>query len=138
MISAPPYFLLMFTLLCVLQFSDIRLKAAELGICTFTGQWEDIKSNTRWLPKTYALFVILFFPTIPLFFKRKKQKNTSFRLLILFLLLIYGRLRILLSSLRILQGPSALETWKRYLRHFRCHIIGLFWPVTTVVLSLAC
>ncbi|XP_050210628.1 protein HESO1 [Mercurialis annua] len=41
----------------LLKFSAIHSKAAELGICTFTGQWQDIKSTMRWLPKTYALFV---------------------------------------------------------------------------------
>ncbi|KAF2318885.1 hypothetical protein GH714_011444 [Hevea brasiliensis] len=39
------------------KFSDIRSKAAELGICPFTGQWQEISSNMRWLPKTYALFI---------------------------------------------------------------------------------
>lgn len=39
------------------KFSDINSKAAELGICTFTGQWQDIKSNMRWLPRTYAIFI---------------------------------------------------------------------------------
>jgi hypothetical protein len=42
-----------------LQFYDISSKATELGICPFTGKWEEIRSNTRWLPRTYALFVIL-------------------------------------------------------------------------------
>lgn len=41
-----------------MQFSDISSKASELGICTYTGQWLEIESNTRWLPKTYAIFVI--------------------------------------------------------------------------------
>ncbi|XP_018483677.1 protein HESO1 [Raphanus sativus] len=39
------------------KFSDINLKAGELGVCTFTGRWENISNNTRWLPKTYSLFV---------------------------------------------------------------------------------
>ncbi|BFG22726.1 hypothetical protein CerSpe_090000 [Prunus speciosa] len=39
------------------KFSDISLKASELGICTYTGQWQAIKSNMRWLPQTYALFI---------------------------------------------------------------------------------
>ncbi|XP_048326001.1 protein HESO1 [Ziziphus jujuba] len=39
------------------KFSDISLKASNLGICTYRGQWEYIESNTRWLPKTYAIFV---------------------------------------------------------------------------------
>ncbi|EEF38140.1 zinc finger protein, putative [Ricinus communis] len=39
------------------KFSGISLKAADLGICTFTGQWLDIRSTMRWLPKTYALFI---------------------------------------------------------------------------------
>ncbi|KAJ6892108.1 hypothetical protein NC651_025333 [Populus alba x Populus x berolinensis] len=41
------------------KFHDISSKATELGICPFTGKWEEIRSNTRWLPRTYALFVIL-------------------------------------------------------------------------------
>ncbi|GAV70323.1 hypothetical protein CFOL_v3_13821 [Cephalotus follicularis] len=39
------------------KFSDIRLRGSELGICTFTGKWEEIRSNMRWLPKTYAIFI---------------------------------------------------------------------------------
>ncbi|XP_065872244.1 protein HESO1 [Euphorbia lathyris] len=39
------------------KFSDIRSKAADLGICTFTGEWQDIRSTMRWLPKTYAIFI---------------------------------------------------------------------------------
>ncbi|KAJ8765881.1 hypothetical protein K2173_020397 [Erythroxylum novogranatense] len=39
------------------KFSDIHLKSKELGICPFTGQWEDVKSNMRWLPRTYSLFI---------------------------------------------------------------------------------
>ncbi|KAA8539492.1 hypothetical protein F0562_026184 [Nyssa sinensis] len=39
------------------KFSDISLRASEQGICPYTGQWEDIASNMRWLPKTYTLFV---------------------------------------------------------------------------------
>uniref|UniRef100_A0A2N9F2R0 Uncharacterized protein n=1 Tax=Fagus sylvatica TaxID=28930 RepID=A0A2N9F2R0_FAGSY len=31
--------------------------ASDLGICTYTGKWEYIRSNMRWLPKTYAIFV---------------------------------------------------------------------------------
>ncbi|XP_023639489.1 protein HESO1 isoform X1 [Capsella rubella] len=39
------------------KFSDINVKAQELGVCPFTGRWENISSNSRWLPKTYSLFV---------------------------------------------------------------------------------
>ncbi|KAA8534175.1 hypothetical protein F0562_031632 [Nyssa sinensis] len=39
------------------KFSNIGLRASVQGICPYTGQWEDISSNMRWLPKTYALFV---------------------------------------------------------------------------------
>ncbi|KAG5552641.1 hypothetical protein RHGRI_010661 [Rhododendron griersonianum] len=35
---------------------DISLRALEQGICLYTGQWEPIDSNMRWLPKTNALF----------------------------------------------------------------------------------
>ncbi|XP_068315400.1 protein HESO1 [Pyrus communis] len=40
------------------KFSDISTRASEFGICTYTGQWHAIESNTRWLPKTsYSLFI---------------------------------------------------------------------------------
>ncbi|CAI0411209.1 unnamed protein product [Linum tenue] len=39
------------------QFSTISLKARDFGICPFTGQWEEIKNNTRWFPRTFALYV---------------------------------------------------------------------------------
>ncbi|KAJ7964566.1 protein HESO1-like isoform X1 [Quillaja saponaria] len=39
------------------KFSNIRTMASELGICPYTGQWEEIKSNMRWRSKTYAIFV---------------------------------------------------------------------------------
>ncbi|KAK4579256.1 hypothetical protein RGQ29_029080 [Quercus rubra] len=39
------------------KFSDIGLRASELGICPYTGKWEYIRSNMRWLPKTYAIFI---------------------------------------------------------------------------------
>ncbi|KAK8671781.1 hypothetical protein V6N13_038366 [Hibiscus sabdariffa] len=41
----------------IAKFSDINLRAAELGICPFTGQWENIANNMRWLPRTYAIFI---------------------------------------------------------------------------------
>lgn len=37
------------------KFSNISLRASELGICPYTGQWEYIRR--RLLPKTYALFI---------------------------------------------------------------------------------
>ncbi|KAF2296109.1 hypothetical protein GH714_036175 [Hevea brasiliensis] len=39
------------------KFSNISTKAVKLGICTFTGQWQDMRSIMRWLPKTYPLFI---------------------------------------------------------------------------------
>ncbi|KAK9186553.1 hypothetical protein WN944_017941 [Citrus x changshan-huyou] len=39
------------------KFSGLSLKASELGICPFTGQWEHIRSNTRWLPNNHPLFI---------------------------------------------------------------------------------
>ncbi|KAF8022095.1 hypothetical protein BT93_G2288 [Corymbia citriodora subsp. variegata] len=39
------------------KFSGLNLKAPELGICPYTGQWEEIKNNKRWMPQTYALFI---------------------------------------------------------------------------------
>ncbi|XVE99609.1 hypothetical protein REPUB_Repub03eG0215000 [Reevesia pubescens] len=41
----------------IAKFSDINLKASGMGICPFMGQWEYITSNTRWLPRTYAIFI---------------------------------------------------------------------------------
>ncbi|XVF23954.1 hypothetical protein REPUB_Repub13aG0084300 [Reevesia pubescens] len=41
----------------IAKFSDINLRASEMGICPFTGQWEYISSKTRWLPRTYAIFI---------------------------------------------------------------------------------
>ncbi|KAJ8443174.1 hypothetical protein Cgig2_005725 [Carnegiea gigantea] len=39
------------------KFSSINARAVDQGICTYTGQWEDISTNTRWQPRTYAIFV---------------------------------------------------------------------------------
>ncbi|KAK9913598.1 hypothetical protein M0R45_037409 [Rubus argutus] len=39
------------------KFSDIFRKAVGVGICTYSGKWEAIVSNMRWLPKTYCLMV---------------------------------------------------------------------------------
>ncbi|GAB2232621.1 hypothetical protein Droror1_Dr00011664 [Drosera rotundifolia] len=39
------------------KFSDIGQKAENHGICVYTGEWEAIKTNTRWLPKTYSIFI---------------------------------------------------------------------------------
>ncbi|MCD9644436.1 hypothetical protein HAX54_032650 [Datura stramonium] len=41
----------------IAKFCDISSKASAQGISPFTGQWEDIESNMRWLPKTYTIFV---------------------------------------------------------------------------------
>ncbi|XP_022764267.1 protein HESO1-like [Durio zibethinus] len=39
------------------KYSDINLKASEMVICPFTGQWEYITSNTSWSTRTYPVFV---------------------------------------------------------------------------------
>ncbi|CAL1374576.1 unnamed protein product [Linum trigynum] len=39
------------------KLSTISLKARDFGICPFTGQWEEINNNTRWFPRTFALYV---------------------------------------------------------------------------------
>ncbi|KAK1382217.1 TUTase domain-containing protein [Heracleum sosnowskyi] len=39
------------------KFSDIDERALEQGINPYSGQWEDIGSNTAWLPRTFALYV---------------------------------------------------------------------------------
>ncbi|CAN4101548.1 unnamed protein product [Withania somnifera] len=41
----------------IVKFCDISSKASALAISPFTGQWEDIESNLRWLPKTYTIFI---------------------------------------------------------------------------------
>ncbi|WMV33330.1 hypothetical protein MTR67_026715 [Solanum verrucosum] len=41
----------------IAKFCDISSRASAQGISPFTGQWEDIVSNMRWLPKTYTIFV---------------------------------------------------------------------------------
>jgi DNA polymerase sigma len=37
------------------KFCDISERAAEQGISTYSGQWEDISSNMTWQPRTYSL-----------------------------------------------------------------------------------
>ncbi|CAI8597269.1 unnamed protein product [Vicia faba] len=39
------------------KFAQIDSWAAEYGICTYTGQREQIENNMRWLPKTSAIYV---------------------------------------------------------------------------------
>ncbi|KAK9913597.1 hypothetical protein M0R45_037408 [Rubus argutus] len=39
------------------KFSDLVLKTRKSGICTYTGQWEDITSNMTWLPQTYTIMI---------------------------------------------------------------------------------
>lgn len=39
------------------KFSNVSTRAAHQGVCTYTGQWEDISTNTRWLPRTFAIFI---------------------------------------------------------------------------------
>ncbi|XP_061368950.1 protein HESO1-like isoform X2 [Gastrolobium bilobum] len=39
------------------KFAQMDSWGSELGICPYTGQWEQIKNNMRWLPKTYSIFV---------------------------------------------------------------------------------
>ncbi|KAK2441973.1 polynucleotide adenylyltransferase [Trifolium repens] len=41
----------------LIKFAQIDSWAAEIGICTYTGEWEQIKNNMRWLPKTSAILV---------------------------------------------------------------------------------
>ncbi|KAJ0045673.1 hypothetical protein Pint_06365 [Pistacia integerrima] len=41
----------------IAKFCAISSKASELGICPFTGRWELIESNMRWLPNNHALFI---------------------------------------------------------------------------------
>ncbi|XP_061343490.1 protein HESO1-like [Gastrolobium bilobum] len=39
------------------KFAQMDSWASQLGICPYTGQWEQIKNNMMWLPKTYAILV---------------------------------------------------------------------------------
>ncbi|CAN1798150.1 Protein HESO1 [Linum perenne] len=39
------------------KFSSIHVKAQDFGICTFTGQWEQIDNHPRWFPRNFALYV---------------------------------------------------------------------------------
>ncbi|CAL0334853.1 unnamed protein product [Lupinus luteus] len=41
----------------VRKFAQMSSWASELGLSPYNGQWEQIKNNMRWLPKTYAVFV---------------------------------------------------------------------------------
>lgn len=41
----------------VRKFAQMDSWAQQLGVCPYTGQWEQIEKNTTWLPKTYAIFV---------------------------------------------------------------------------------
>lgn len=41
----------------MVQFADINLIASELAICLFTGRYERIGSNMRWLPKRFSIIV---------------------------------------------------------------------------------
>ncbi|CAN1798151.1 Protein HESO1 [Linum perenne] len=43
--------------LSLVQFSSIHVKAQDFGICTFTGQWEQIDNHPRWFPRNFALYV---------------------------------------------------------------------------------
>ncbi|KAL9226623.1 hypothetical protein vseg_002413 [Gypsophila vaccaria] len=39
------------------KFLDISARTTEQGVCTYSGQWEDISTNTRWLPKTHPIII---------------------------------------------------------------------------------
>ncbi|KAH9617729.1 hypothetical protein KSS87_016648 [Heliosperma pusillum] len=39
------------------KFLDISTRTTEQGVCTYSGRWENISTNTRWLPRTYAIFI---------------------------------------------------------------------------------
>ncbi|XP_010262614.1 PREDICTED: protein HESO1 isoform X2 [Nelumbo nucifera] len=39
------------------EFSRINLIASEYAICTYTGQWEEITSNSKWMAKKYPLLI---------------------------------------------------------------------------------
>ncbi|GLT75455.1 hypothetical protein SLA2020_471780 [Shorea laevis] len=41
----------------IAKYRDINSKAHQLGIFPFTGQWESLSSNTRWLLRNKALFI---------------------------------------------------------------------------------
>ncbi|XP_074308218.1 protein HESO1-like [Silene latifolia] len=39
------------------KFLDISTRTEEQGICTYSGQWENVFMNTRWLPKTHPIII---------------------------------------------------------------------------------
>ncbi|KAF8010002.1 hypothetical protein BT93_J0860 [Corymbia citriodora subsp. variegata] len=39
------------------KFSDISWKARDHAICPYTGKWEALRSNTRWILQTNAIFI---------------------------------------------------------------------------------
>ncbi|XP_074287301.1 uncharacterized protein LOC141612427 [Silene latifolia] len=39
------------------KFLDISTRTTEQGVCTYSGRWENISTNTRWLPRTYTIFI---------------------------------------------------------------------------------
>lgn len=96
-----------------LQFSEINLKASELGICTFTGQWEYIANNMRWLPRTYAIFVRPS-PSLCVIFLQHftaLAPKTKMSIFVFFFLNVCFRLKILSNSQKILLGQSVRNNW---------------------------
>lgn len=50
--------IIMITACCMfLQFAKMDSMAVKMGICPYSGKWEQIEDNMIWLPKTYAIFV---------------------------------------------------------------------------------
>jgi uncharacterized membrane protein len=95
--------------LYVLQFSNISLRASELGISPYTGQWQH--TRMRLLPKTCALFV-----TLSLSLSHITQAHTKTLYCVVVITIITAaywlcswlvRLRILLSSKKIPLGLLA-------------------------------
>ncbi|KAK9683341.1 hypothetical protein RND81_10G133600 [Saponaria officinalis] len=39
------------------KFLDISTRTTEQGVCTYSGQWENVSTNTRWLPKTHPIII---------------------------------------------------------------------------------
>ncbi|KAH1226550.1 Protein HESO1 [Glycine max] len=64
------------------KFAKMDSMAVEMGICPYTGKWEQIEDNMIWLPKTYAIFVTpclcsLFFSDIIVEDPFEQPQNTA-------------------------------------------------------------
>ena len=45
------------TVLFFMQFARVETLSSEYAICTYTGRWERIRSNPKWMRKSHSIFV---------------------------------------------------------------------------------